>query len=454
MMTPEDYRENIQAVIQSARHMRAADPARPSRAWFTFKYDPARAPENETLYDFAATLGYDLSETGPAGLRGEAGGAQTQNSAEPAPALPASAPDIPLGKKVPRRMMNFLSRDQLFVRPDPQWLVRDLLIEGAFTILYAQSKSFKSYLALNIAAQLATGGEFFPDQPLRRRGVVNIVLEGGHGMKSRIDAWETYHGKRLDARWFRQVEDWQNFLDPEEVQNLVDNLHVLVAEGFDLGMVIIDTASKALGGGDTLSHADTCKFCESCIRIQSEFGCSVLLIHHTGKDEDGGIIGSNAWLTQPDAVIKVERPDKTSLAVTAIVEKQKAAADGQRHKLMARLVDLDTEIGGYLVLLPDGDAGQVKRLQAMKREADDVYELITTMGAAERMSMNKLCLMSKAKYGRFRVVNSATYDMIRRVVPKGRDQARVVVISEGETAAIWRDEDDYICKQSGSSRLC
>jgi len=312
-MDTQEYAASLAAVITNAQRLHTADPAKPSLEWFVPQFIPGRIAENEPLFTYARTLGYELGD--------------------------ASAP-VPATRRVPKRLFTVLSPQDIKNRPAPRWLIRNLLVEGMVSILYAQSRSFKSYLTVNIAGQLATGGAFFPDEPVRQMGVLNLVLEGGYSMKTRIAAWELYHGKEVPFSHYKQIEDWQDLTGAAEVDNLIDNIRLLVDDGFPLGMIIVDTAAKALGGKNTMEHVDALAFCASCFRIQREFGCSVLVVHHTGKDQDRGIIGSNGWFTEPDCVIKVSRPGEFEPNVLLVVEKQKGFADGQTHKLVAKPVNL------------------------------------------------------------------------------------------------------------------
>src|SRR5208283_3041280 len=226
-----------------------------------------------------------------------------------------------LGIDLRKRRFRFLKPSEVIGRSMPKWLIEDLLVEKTFTIIYAQSQSLKTYWDVNLLGHLATGGQFSPGNVLPQTGVLHIVLEGGFGMGTRLQAWAIHHGRAGPEDHYRQMEDGLSFSDPQCVEDLFADMHALIDGGFPLGFVNIDTAAKALGAFDGMSQKDVIAFCAVCTRMVKEFGVGVLLVHHTGKNEQGGIIGSNSWLTEPDCVLWASRKEKTGPNVIITVEK-------------------------------------------------------------------------------------------------------------------------------------
>jgi len=349
-----------------------------------------------------------------------------------------------LGIDLRKRRFRFLKPSEVIGRSMPKWLIEDLLVEKTFTIIYAQSQSLKTYWDVNLLGHLATGGQFSPGNVLPQTGVLHIVLEGGFGMGTRLQAWAIHHGRAWPEDHYRQMEDGLSFSDPQCVEDLFADMHALIDGGFPLGFVNIDTAAKALGAFDGMSQKDVIAFCAVCTRMVKEFGVGVLLVHHTGKNEQGGIIGSNSWLTEPDCVLYVNRKDKTSPHVTVTVEKQKYGPAGQTHPFIAVEVALSgVQPGGVasdLVLVPDLNAPSQTAAKAAQQAQADLLEIALLVDPGTRKSIRQVCLASAQAKGAF----SRNGRDSKRVIELLREE-RHVRINGSEIRRLWLDKEGKIC---------
>ena len=60
-------------------------------------------------------------------------------------------------------------------------------------------------------------------------------------------------------------------------------------------MVVIDTLARCFGGNDENDARDMGAFIEGCDVIKQKTGATVLVVHHSGKDEGKGARGSSAF---------------------------------------------------------------------------------------------------------------------------------------------------------------
>src|SRR3712207_4979678 len=74
-------------------------------------------------------------------------------------------------------------------RPRLRWLIDGVLTEGGVAALYGSPGSFKTFIALDMAASVAVGIGW-AGKPTRRRRVLYISAEGAAGLQDRIEAWE------------------------------------------------------------------------------------------------------------------------------------------------------------------------------------------------------------------------------------------------------------------------
>ena len=70
-------------------------------------------------------------------------------------------------------------------------------------------------------------------------------------------------------------------------------------------MVVIDTLARSMGAGDENTAKDAAMFVRNCDLIREATGAHVMVIHHTGKDEDRGARGSSALRAAVDNEIQV-----------------------------------------------------------------------------------------------------------------------------------------------------
>src|SRR5216683_2634569 len=77
--------------------------------------------------------------------------------------------------------------------PPAPWMVRGVLREQSVSLLYGRRGCYKSFVALDLAASLATGIPW-QGHPIPTSGLVIYVAgEGGGGMVQRARAWAEFH---------------------------------------------------------------------------------------------------------------------------------------------------------------------------------------------------------------------------------------------------------------------
>ena len=81
-------------------------------------------------------------------------------------------------------------------------------------------------------------------------------------------------------------------------------------------LVVIDTLSRHFGGKDENQTSEMSQFVSALDNMRQEFGVTVLLVHHTGKDANKGPRGSNALRAALDNEILVERRDHGPVVLT------------------------------------------------------------------------------------------------------------------------------------------
>jgi hypothetical protein len=106
-------------------------------------------------------------------------------------------------------------------------------------------------------------------------------------------------------------------------------------------LVVIDTLSKFSPGADENNNSEMATFLARLSEgIRDAFGCSVLLVAHSGHGDAKRPRGASALMANPDAEYIVERPNPTAMTVTISRERFKDGAALPLLGYEARVVPL------------------------------------------------------------------------------------------------------------------
>jgi hypothetical protein len=198
---------------------------------------------------------------------------------------------------------------------DPEWLIPHVLPAVGTGMLYGESGSFKSFLALDMALTLAFGIPGQWNAPPVKNDVLFMAGEGPVATgRKRWPAWMEWQGIefRNDHRFF--IKDRVPFFtDTAAWEHVKEDLAELNARP---ALIVIDTMSRLLTGLDENSAKDATMITNFMEQLSRYFEAMVLGIHHTGKDQNKGARGSSAFYANLDVVISTKlRQGGTELRV-------------------------------------------------------------------------------------------------------------------------------------------
>ena len=218
---------------------------------------------------------------------------------------------------------------------DPDFLIDRVTGEDAIHMVYGPSGSLKTFLELDKALHGVTGRtwaakpEFHFDghvvkRPLR---VAMIVGEGARGIKRRIRAWKARHGVTDDLAMLI-VPKMPVFKFPSEVEKLARTIKHHLGT---VDLVIVDTAMRASSGLNLSDPAGARDFLDTLDTLRELLdGCSLSLVHHSGKDLTRGALGAEYLKGHVDFVDFVELIHKSPGKRIIKITNQKTKDDEER----------------------------------------------------------------------------------------------------------------------------
>ena len=153
--------------------------------------------------------------------------------------------------------------------------------------------------------------------------MIYAALEGNRGFRNRVAAWKEAHDTLENPILFAAIQSSINLLDASAaVPALIASIQA-AADKFvsPVKLVVVDTLSRALAGGDENSSVDMGTLIANMDRIRAETGAAVLFVHHSGKDQAKGARGWSGIKAAIDTEIEV-RVDEAGTRVAETVKQR------------------------------------------------------------------------------------------------------------------------------------
>ncbi len=240
--------------------------------------------------------------------------------------------------------------------PPREYVVKHILDAGGVSLLVGETASFKTFAGLNIAMAVAQSVERWREHRVHGGRVIYFALEGAGSLMLRLRAYCQHNnidigvdGLGLDDAGIDIVRDTLDFRNEPVAAAIINAMN----ERGPYELVVIDTVSRALAGGDENSPEDMGALAKNATEIAKQTGAHVMLVHHLGKDKGKGARGHSCLRAAADTEIQVTRDgDVAELRVTM----QRDHEAGQSFAFEAQKVDLGQDGDGdavtSLVLVP------------------------------------------------------------------------------------------------------
>lgn len=206
--------------------------------------------------------------------------------------------------------------------------VEEFFTSGSMSVVYGPSNCGKTFFIVDLALHVAWGRDW-RGRAVDKGAVVYLSLEGAQGIRNRLAAFKAHHNLTGGLPFIAMPQPVNLLNEDADVHAVIELVHHVAAEtGLHVAMVIIDTLSRAMAGGNENSPEDMTAIVGNCDRIRNATGSHVCIVHHSGKDEAKGARGHSSLRAATDTEIEIKRdPEMTFSAVRIAKQRDLEAGD-------------------------------------------------------------------------------------------------------------------------------
>jgi hypothetical protein len=260
--------------------------------WDSFGKDGRVMTTARSLIKWAGALGAKV-DLGPGSAEDFQEEAQVEGDTKPLRFLPVPAAEFADGEP-------------------PGWIIKAVLPKGELVVLFGESGSGKSFVALDLCMSIARG-EPWREHRTKQGQVVYIAAEGGGGFRKRLKAYAAHHEIDLAGVPFDVIHGVPNFLQRADAVDVARS----IAKGGPVSVVVVDTFAQVMPGANENASEDMGVALAHCRGIHRATGATIMLVHHSGKDTTKGARGWSGLRAAADAEIEVVRgPAGRAIRVT------------------------------------------------------------------------------------------------------------------------------------------
>jgi hypothetical protein len=231
--------------------------------------------------------------------------------------------------------------------PRRETIVAGLLDRAAMSVVFGGSNTGKTFWTLDLGVCVSMGRKW-RGRRVRQGAVVYIAAEGGLGIEERLTAYRQYHDVNAEGVPFYVIPEPIDLCKSGADADLLVQRLAALPNDPPIEMIVIDTLSRALAGGNENGADDMGAFVRHCDRLRAATQAHVLIIHHAGKDEGRGARGHSLLRAAADTEIEVTKSEVSGIA-TAEVVKQRDRPSGDKFSFRLEPVDVGQDAEGAAV---------------------------------------------------------------------------------------------------------
>lgn len=203
------------------------------------------------------------------------------------------------------------------------WHIKRWLQADALIMVHGPSGAGKTFLVIDWCMRIATGMSDWFGNRVKPGFVVYLAGEGYRGLGSRLQAWAVHHGTAGQAENMVMSRSGCDLDSPDGLARVIDAIR---SSGIKPCLIVVDTLHRFMRGDENTAK-DAGAMIANCDTLKRDFGCTVLLVHHTGVSADAQhrARGSSAWKAALDVEIGVQPPPTGESAIMVSLLKMRDA---------------------------------------------------------------------------------------------------------------------------------
>lgn len=205
-----------------------------------------------------------------------------------------------------------------------EWLIEDYIPKNSIGMLYGPSGVGKTHIVLHMAAYIASGLPWCKKDT--DQGLVLVMAgEGQGGLKRRLQSIEKRHNFTIDRGNLFFSERAVSIDSDKGLNEIIKAIEALEQHP---SLIIIDTLSRHLMQSSENNNEEMARVINRLEHIKMRYGCTIMIIHHTGKNAKSGARGASSIRANIDFSYALTQFDFAGNKVTDLkCEKQKDASD-------------------------------------------------------------------------------------------------------------------------------
>jgi hypothetical protein len=187
------------------------------------------------------------------------------------------------------------------------YVLKGVFGKGHIVVFWGAPGAGKSFVTLEMSCAVASGAPW-RGRRTRRGVVIYIAAESSRAyIENRVAALRKEAPNLGDA----EVVVFPLALDllhaeRGDVDRVIEAAKRIAADRGEIVLIVVDTLAVTFGGGNENAPDDMGAYVRNILRIRTETGAAILIVHHCGKDEARGMRGHTALLGALDAELTIE----------------------------------------------------------------------------------------------------------------------------------------------------
>ena len=244
------------------------------------------------------------------------------------------------GEKPPQPTYPYTWVSDAVLDLDSRYLLKGLIDQGSFTLIYGPSGSGKSFFTADIAQHIATG-QLWRGRKVNQSLVVYVASEAGASILRRFIGWRDNRlGEAVERIPLAVLTRGPNLILKQDVEPLIEQLAYMQDEAkLPLGLVVFDTLSRSMPGGDENNPKDMTEVISVADYLRDKFKTGTGFVHHSGKDVERGARGHSSLFAAADCVLRIDEH-------IATLDKVRDGVSGEQFPFSLEPIDLGTDLDG------------------------------------------------------------------------------------------------------------